>query len=529
MVKSWDCFDTLVARRYHYPRSIFHHIGLLLDDDNFINLRLMAERNTHEKTLDGIYGLLPKYDKNLELQTEKELTYPIVENFMMVEDGDIVVSDMYLSSSEILELLRYHGLNKDITVYSTYGGKVSGKIWDKIKSKHEIEYHIGDNLYSDVLNPRKYGINTLYYHGSNLSHQELLIERYSSYLSYWAKNSRLLNSYMPQHNRYIYNNGSMMYYYSNYWIVEHAGNISIYTASTNNLEELILYSKEYDNYIKINKNSGLAYIKYKNEYNLYAQGRWVDNKSNCTREDQKILWTEQSSFNIPILIMAIFELPINKPIVFSYRDCVYMEMLYRYIYPDKAYETLHISRDGYLYPYNQEYIEYLLKNTKNNCVVDLHGTGNSSKAFFGKYQPDQEILFVCEHADNSNKNCNNKSMNLCFNYNSKETLENTKFNHNIKSSKLGLKCCCGTTLEKFNISPDMGPLAGWVDNKPYRKKIEHDNLVCETFKRCVDETCSVSKYYRDNISSNSELLSILLKKINEYTYANSVIHSLWKK
>lgn len=532
MVRSWDCFDTLLARRYHYPKSVFSHISEILDDENFIDLRLMAEKNSSYKTLDDIYKLLPSYDKNLELEIETKLTYPIVENFNLVQDGDIIVSDMYLSEQEILDLLKHHGLNKDVKVYSSYGGKASGKIWEEIIKKHNIDYHIGDNLHSDVLHPRNYGINTLYFHGSNLSYQELLLERYDNYLAYWIKNTRLLNYYMPQYQRYIHARGSISYYYSTYWTVEYDGNIYLYTEIYNTLNnnEVSLYNKELDSYIHINKDTGISYLSKEGVRNIYANGHWIEYHSNCSRNDQKILWTEQSSFNIPILISAIYQLPSDQTIVFSYRDCFYMEMLYRSIYENKTCDTLHVSRNSYLYPYNTEYVDYLLNTIKDKCVIDLHGTGHSSGKFFKQYIPNQNMIFVCEHANTNSKNFKNKYMKLCFDKINDKDIENNKLNHNKKSSKLGLKCCCGTVLEKFNISPNMGPLAGWVDGEPFRKLIEHDRLICDTFYRCVESACSVSNFYKHkvNIEYNIELLDILLKKINEYTYSNSIIHTLWK-
>jgi len=507
MVKSWDCFDTLLGRTYHYPRSIFSTIGNIINNKDFRDHRISAEKNTLTKTLEGIYGLLPGYSKELEIETEKQYTFPIKENFDSVEDGDIVVSDMYLSSDQILDLLRYHGMNKDITVYSSYGGKASGKIWDSIKQKHNIDIHIGDNLQSDVVTPRNNGIKTFYYHGSNLSYHELLIERYSPYIAYWSKHSRLSNIYYSRPDKHLLDDGSVSHYYGNFWIVERGGRYEIYEKIDENNDFTVLYSKKLNDILKISS---------------------VFSKYSVRGPDQRILWTEQASFNLPILIVTLCLLPKNQKPVFVYRDCVYMAMLYEAIYNIQP-KILHSSRSAYNYPYNDDYKKYLVETAQNNLLVDLHGTGNSSSKCFTQLGVDCERLFVCEHCNAHSKNNEIKNLDICFHSNAKESMETTRNNHNSQASRMGLRCCRGTVLEKFNISPNLGPLAGWVDNQPFRKKNEHDSIICETFYNCIKTACSVSKYYKDYIYADQELLDILLDKMNENTYVNSVVHSLWGK
>lgn len=521
MVRSWDCFDTLLARKYHYPKSIFSILENKYNDSNFYNLRINAERQAAKKTLDDIYALLPNYSAEAELETEKEFTFPIIENFQQVNDGDIIVSDMYLSDKQILSLLRHHGLDKDVTVYSSYGGKVSGKIWDSIKSKHNIEYHTGDNLYSDVFLPRKYGIKTQYYHNSNLSYHELLIERYCPYLAYWVKYIRLMNPYLSYNQSFILNNGSLSHFYGTEWIYELNGSYDIYKLSKFHNNTIELYSKKVNEYIILDNN-----VCYKNKQQISIDSTI---ESNSVRQDQRILWTEQASFNIPVLLSVIYALPKQQNIVFTYRDCVYMKMLYDSIFETNS-DILHTSRGAYYYPYNEEYITYLKNTIKNSLVVDLHGTGSSSQTCFKSLAiNDTNSIFVCEHCDSSLKNHNIKNLSMCFHNNIKETIDSTKFNHNKKASMLGLRCCRGTVLEKFNISPDIGALVGWVDNKPFRRRCEHDRLICETFQKCVKSACGVSKYYRDMIKFDNELLDLLLDEMYNNTYTNSVVHSLWDK
>ena len=319
MINSWDCFDTLIARYYHYPVSIFRLIQDITGDENFIERRQYAEKICSQKTLDSIYQHLPDHDPELELQLEKEYSYPILENFNRVNDGDIIVSDMYLSDQQILDILRYHGLNKDVKVYSTYGKKADGSIWDSLKSQYSIQYHTGDNLHSDVKQVRQNNIRAIYYGGSYLTNQEKLIERYSPYLSYWIKYIRLNNPYFIPYQTLLLENGSISYYYGIFWIKENNGEISLLQQINQNNDKIILKDMFENSEITLYKQENKISIfndYYNKQKEIFAE--WVEQPVNGGRLDEKQLWTEQCSYNTPLLINSSYLIP--KNIVFSYRD-----------------------------------------------------------------------------------------------------------------------------------------------------------------------------------------------------------------
>lgn len=524
MVVSWDCFDTLISRNYHYPASIFKIIAELTGDESFVEKRKNAEKICENKTLEGIYSHLPEHDPELELKLEKEYSYPIIENFNRINDGDIVVSDMYLSSKQILDILNYHGLNKNITVYSTYGRKADGSIWDDIKQKHNISYHIGDNLYSDIKKVRSNNLSALYYGGSFLTNQEKLIERYSPGLAYWIKYIRLNNPYFIPYQTILYDKGSISYYYGLIWIKECNGDVVLLEQIDDDSSKIILYNKFDNQKILVYKNDNKILIidEYNNRQNSYY-AQWIDQPINTNRFDEKILWTEQASYNIPLLINSSYLLP--KDIVFSYRDCYYWKKIYDSIF-DTDVPILESCRNSYYHPYSQEYIDYIIKTVKNKTIIDLHGTGYSSGSFFDKYgNKDQKILFVSEHSDNTHKNINILNLSMCFDRIFREDIESTAFNHNKLASKNGLRCCSGTVLEKFNIPPKLGQMIGW-DNGCIRKNSEHNQYICEIFNKTIECGIKVSKKYC--ISGNEDLTLVLLKKINENTHVNNIIHSLWE-
>lgn len=171
IVRSWDVFDTLIARRCGHPEGIFDLMGSALGD-TFGAARVQAERaarmSGREITLDDIYDQLQcalgwsaddrQRALDLEVQTEFDNVIPVMENLSRVKEGDIAVSDMYLSRGIIVSLLRTAGLEKDIKVFVSNNGKGDGSMWRKLRKQFLILRHTGDNARADFLKPLRYGI-----------------------------------------------------------------------------------------------------------------------------------------------------------------------------------------------------------------------------------------------------------------------------------------------------------------------------------------------------------------------------------
>ena len=198
MTTSWDCFDTLVARRGCDPLSVFDAMGKKYSLDNFTAKRKNAEYQAPH-TLHTIYeALAPMYRwtpeqkeffKQAEIQEEIDHCIPIVENLRQVKDGDLIVSDMYLPSETVEAILRKNGLTKAVSIYVTTGGKSSGTIWNTLPP---IELHVGDNWHSDVESPKQHGINAKHYSGHGFSETE---EQIGGELSLLMRAVRLANPY----------------------------------------------------------------------------------------------------------------------------------------------------------------------------------------------------------------------------------------------------------------------------------------------------------------------------------------------
>ncbi len=171
IVRSWDVFDTLIARRCGHHEGIFDLMGAVLGAD-FKSARVKAElaarKSAGEITLQDIYtelGVALCWSEDirqraleLELRTEFENVVPIMENLARVQEGDIAVSDMYLSRETIHGLLRAAGLQKAITVFVSNNGKANGRAWRELKKQFFILRHTGDNPHSDFLRPLRHGI-----------------------------------------------------------------------------------------------------------------------------------------------------------------------------------------------------------------------------------------------------------------------------------------------------------------------------------------------------------------------------------
>ena len=170
-VTSFDIFDTLLARTVENPTDIFDIIEKNFPYKNFKNIRIQAQRQSNE-TINSIYNEFKNITneseniinslREFELKTEMENTIPIMSNILKIKDGDIFVSDMYLTQFEIRKLLNYHNINENIELFVSSGGKANGTMWEYLIKKYKIISHYGDNYHSDINMAYRYGIKGNY-------------------------------------------------------------------------------------------------------------------------------------------------------------------------------------------------------------------------------------------------------------------------------------------------------------------------------------------------------------------------------
>lgn len=182
-VLSLDIFDTLLTRPVvDDPRDIFHLVAARVDDAfdlDFVALRWHAEKELGDPcaTLDDIYahiqrrhGLSPELAARLkkeEMLCERTLLQPRPDLLELCRAAQaagkriIAVSDMYLPSSFLLEVLHEKGFAAVEAVYVSAEHKArksdSGALFDIMLRKEQVDaanvLHMGDHTRSDVAIP----------------------------------------------------------------------------------------------------------------------------------------------------------------------------------------------------------------------------------------------------------------------------------------------------------------------------------------------------------------------------------------
>lgn len=216
-VYSFDVFDTLITRKTAQPDGIFALMSKTMCEnilyhsipksirENFFSIRQKAEHTarqtlisvqTQDITLDQIYDIIADEEKlsenqielikSLEIKTEEDSVLPINVNIKKLHkrfnEGKkiILISDMYLPKTVVRSLLRKADATlADLPLYisSEYQKtKHSGDLFKLIQEKENINpsqwVHTGDNSNSDIYNPKKIGIQPIYYRFEPLSHDE---------------------------------------------------------------------------------------------------------------------------------------------------------------------------------------------------------------------------------------------------------------------------------------------------------------------------------------------------------------------
>ena len=229
MLRSWDIFDTLIARRCIFPQNVFKIVEQISKINGFMNVRIAAEQSIIKEgknfKLDDIYDVMTKISnvsdeladklKKLECDIEVEQAIPITENLNKIKSGDILISDMYLPEEVIRRILDKVGLFVPVEIVITSGGKANGKIWQQLKNQNAYIFHTGDNEISDVKNPRQFGFDSSWTVLNRLNQFEnLLLEKDFEFATY-LRELRLRNPFVEDIKRiywtiFIINVGILM-------------------------------------------------------------------------------------------------------------------------------------------------------------------------------------------------------------------------------------------------------------------------------------------------------------------------------
>ena len=174
MLRTWDIFDTLIARRCIFPQRVFDLVEQRIGVKGFARMRRTAEQLIQQLgikyKLNEIYEVLYQIMhvdkaltdqwKQVELEIEYEQAIPIVENLNQVRSGDVLISDVYLPDDFIRRLLKKCGLIMPVELIISNHAKADGSVWKKFHDQGVYLFHTGDNEQSDVGKPREFKLES---------------------------------------------------------------------------------------------------------------------------------------------------------------------------------------------------------------------------------------------------------------------------------------------------------------------------------------------------------------------------------
>lgn len=195
-VVSFDIFDTLILRPFSSPVDVFWFLNDFFPVQNLKDIRMLQEylarldcrkaKGHSEITLADVWqrmeqetGIPAEQGMAAEMDLERRFCYAnsyIGQVFQRLQaEGKriIIVSDMYLSSDFLTELLDNNGFSgfEKLYVSCEYGcSKADGGLYAVVKNDFPAGttfFHIGDNTRSDIDAARKAGMNTCWYPNVN--------------------------------------------------------------------------------------------------------------------------------------------------------------------------------------------------------------------------------------------------------------------------------------------------------------------------------------------------------------------------
>ena len=189
-----DIFDTLLIRKTKSETKRFKNSSEIisnkfkLDLELVFNARMLAHKWCYNFNQNGekearfhdiisvMCQILSLKDDNIKQIIELELEYEkndlmlnreLINLLKSIKNRILLLSDMYLSEKNILQLLKSLNFNlkfEKLFVSSEYQlSKRNGTFYDFLLKKYKKEgLHIGDNEISDIVMAKKYGFDTFH-------------------------------------------------------------------------------------------------------------------------------------------------------------------------------------------------------------------------------------------------------------------------------------------------------------------------------------------------------------------------------
>lgn len=195
-VISFDIFDTILMRKVSQPSDIWKIIQRYNEKEHLWEGNFFEERQkamvqiSIDNPFYNLEELYFQFQKNtdcddkirndffqLELECEKNFIVPrhnmniILKQTLMMGKRVYLISDMYLSSDFIRELLKNNDLPDDLPIWISCERKAlkaDGKLWEQYKAElgNLSALHIGDNMDADIKWAEDFGIKTFHVYSS---------------------------------------------------------------------------------------------------------------------------------------------------------------------------------------------------------------------------------------------------------------------------------------------------------------------------------------------------------------------------
>ena len=191
-VISFDVFDTLILRPFSKPSDLFGFTGTKLNYLDFQHHRIQTEKKvrqrvfktktTYEVTFEEIWNELAEktgIDKEIGMvaELEDEFQYcfanvhllEVIKKLREYDKKIIIISDMYLEKQYIQQLLKkcgYPDFDEYFVSCDYRKSKSEGTLYNIVKEQFLstiVIVHVGDNLYSDVIQAKKHGFMGIHY------------------------------------------------------------------------------------------------------------------------------------------------------------------------------------------------------------------------------------------------------------------------------------------------------------------------------------------------------------------------------
>lgn len=281
-VISFDIFDTLIARNLEQPEDVFFLTGYSYYQNNydkaeqFYKLRKEAELAARKKaedkeiTLDGIYNELPYAKKETEALKKVEISIEQIVctakrknidayNKLLSEGKKVyLISDMYLSREVITSLLDKCGIKGYSGLYLSceQGCRKRNGLFELFKKAERIKrkdwLHVGDSLYSDVLNAKRSGASVYWVKASRKNTSR---NRGEESLLYSCSLNRFICCHLDESKSYFYQIGYKVFGPLLYGFTKWAGS----KIAEQNISKILFFARD-------------AYIIYKAFEVLYGEG-----------------------------------------------------------------------------------------------------------------------------------------------------------------------------------------------------------------------------------------------------------------